>query len=722
MIFSSLVFLLGHWAQGQETVTYYVNGATGNDNRTARLATQSTTPWQTVKHAVENAEYEDETAVVIEVAPFTAGEQEGVYRERTITIRKPVIIQTPDNEEGAVIRNVDDILFTVNIDEGAPRNVFIGGFVLEDTTGFESTTAIRVQQVDTLTVFGNTIRGFSAAGIGVVDQFNKLFASENIIINNNSGILISDGIDFTPDAFTILSNSFSDNALAINNQNLNLVIADYNWWGSRSSAGVRAAVGAETLAAVDYSPWLNSGTDEEAFSPGFQSELSSFSLDISSPRQVADRNELQEAFDSENIEANDSLFLVGNPLNQPYESLIARKPIKLVVDTTTINYLTLDFSSAEQPNDTLEIIGQLTVGDSLVLNPGNLKTVGSSEVILGTNVGGVRESNGRMVGKFAAERQVGTERLAILGVDILRGEANIGRVAVTRFTGPAGVVTEAMGGEENSSIAAKWIIDVEQEPESGRALRLTWHQSFDNNKDYTRAVVWRQPSEGEEWEAASTDVNASPPDSNPDFRTITINNVTEFSTWTVSDINAPLPVTLTDLTARLDARSVRLDWSTASETNSDYFSIERSTDGHTYETLARSKAAGDSQSERHYHYIDEGVANRLAGVVYYRLHMVDFDGSSEYSPVVAVSLAGEAALRVYANHEDGAFTLFAHLPEAAYTVQVSDLLGNIVYETYLPTRPDLQEYPLPAPTLPQSVYLLRCRSNREMLISKFRVE
>ena len=294
----------------------------------------------------------------------------------------------------------------------------------------------------------------------------------------------------------------------------------------------------------------------------------------------------------------------------------------------------------------------------------------------------------------------------------------MGDVSITRINGE-GTAVQSNG---NESIDCRWIIATENQPtEGGRGLVLSWHIEDNNDKNFsdTTAVVWRLPDDGEQvWTPVGEPVDALQVGN---FRTASIRTEL-FSTWTVSSVNEPLPVILTDFTAQLNASSVRLDWSTSSEINSDYFAVERSTDGYVYEPLARSKAAGTTQTEQHYLYIDEGVTNRLAGIVYYRLHMVDFDGSSEYSPVVAVSLEGEQPLLVYANRNDGTFKLFGSLPEAAYTVQVSDLLGNIVYEAYLPTQPGVREYTLPVPTLAQSVYTLRCRGDQDVFVRKFRVE
>ena len=74
-----------------------------------------------------------------------------------------------------------------------------------------------------------------------------------------------------------------------------------------------------------------------------------------------------------------------------------------------------------------------------------------------------------------------------------------------------------------------------------------------------------------------------------------------------------------------------LKWSTESESNSDYFSIQRSSDGYDWRNITSVKAAGNSNEELKYSFIDSYMNN---GYVYYKLIQYDFDGKSkEYGPI-----------------------------------------------------------------------------------------
>ncbi|HEY1038492.1 MAG TPA: hypothetical protein VGF30_03760, partial [Bacteroidia bacterium] len=92
-----------------------------------------------------------------------------------------------------------------------------------------------------------------------------------------------------------------------------------------------------------------------------------------------------------------------------------------------------------------------------------------------------------------------------------------------------------------------------------------------------------------------------------------------------------LPIQLVYFTAEgLKNHTVQLKWQTASETNNNYFELQRSTDDLNFTDIARIDGAGNSNTLINYKYIDE---NPIQGNNYYRLKQVDFDGNFHYSPI-----------------------------------------------------------------------------------------
>jgi glucose/arabinose dehydrogenase len=94
-----------------------------------------------------------------------------------------------------------------------------------------------------------------------------------------------------------------------------------------------------------------------------------------------------------------------------------------------------------------------------------------------------------------------------------------------------------------------------------------------------------------------------------------------------------IPVELISFNATLVNGKVRLDWSTATETNNVGFSIERASNESDFEEIFFIVGNGTSTNRNIYSYTDESVRS---GVYYYRLKQVDLDGSFKYFEVVSI--------------------------------------------------------------------------------------
>lgn len=117
-------------------------------------------------------------------------------------------------------------------------------------------------------------------------------------------------------------------------------------------------------------------------------------------------------------------------------------------------------------------------------------------------------------------------------------------------------------------------------------------------------------------------------------------SVTGFSEFWLhgSESGVPLPVELLDFAAQsIDNKLIHLDWKTASEINNEGFELQRSTDGMTFNKIAWIDGFGNSNEQQVYRFEDNSVS---AGVYYYRLKQIDFDGEYEYSEIKSASILG----------------------------------------------------------------------------------
>lgn len=151
-----------------------------------------------------------------------------------------------------------------------------------------------------------------------------------------------------------------------------------------------------------------------------------------------------------------------------------------------------------------------------------------------------------------------------------------------------------------------------------------------------------------------------------------------------SDFASPLPIELLFFDATSFDPEVQLRWSTSSERNNDYFSIERSSDALNFSSIGEVQGAGTKKRKTNYKFIDDGP---LSGVSYYRLKQVDFDGSFDYSEIVSVRRTFDLKdenLQIYPNPNAGQFQIRLKSDGAMGSVvlRIYDLNGRLVYENF----------------------------------------
>ena len=142
-----------------------------------------------------------------------------------------------------------------------------------------------------------------------------------------------------------------------------------------------------------------------------------------------------------------------------------------------------------------------------------------------------------------------------------------------------------------------------------------------------------------------------------------------------------LPTELLYFNAKPDNTQVDLTWATAMEANSDYFTVERSADGISFDSVLRVGTLapnGNSNIQLDYSAYD---LTPLSGASFYRLKQTNLDGSTKYSGVVAVNFTQQAALAVYPNPSRGTVYV-SGLPATTATIQVTwyDLSGKLLLQ------------------------------------------
>lgn len=139
-----------------------------------------------------------------------------------------------------------------------------------------------------------------------------------------------------------------------------------------------------------------------------------------------------------------------------------------------------------------------------------------------------------------------------------------------------------------------------------------------------------------------------------------------------------LPVDLLSFDAHRDGTGVNLQWRTASESGTAYFSVERSSDGRSFEAIGHVQAAGSSAQVIDYQLVDE---HPVPGANYYRLHQVDEDGSAAYSGTRAVHIVPlTSTVHLVPNPGSAMVQVLLHGAASGSLFELRDATGRLVMQ------------------------------------------
>lgn len=161
-----------------------------------------------------------------------------------------------------------------------------------------------------------------------------------------------------------------------------------------------------------------------------------------------------------------------------------------------------------------------------------------------------------------------------------------------------------------------------------------------------------------------------------------------------------LPLTLENFTAEAEKTTVNLEWLTTSEENTSHFELERNSNGQGFTYLQEIRAKGDSDFLTSYSLIDREVA---PGQHFYRLKMVDADGTYAYSPVVPVSIESSNLVNIYPNPTAGRITI-SQQDAGLENVRLLDGSGRVLRDRMQPGDHDVSG-------LRPGIYLLEITAN-----------
>lgn len=193
---------------------------------------------------------------------------------------------------------------------------------------------------------------------------------------------------------------------------------------------------------------------------------------------------------------------------------------------------------------------------------------------------------------------------------------------------------------------------------------------------------------------------------------------THARTYGAVNCEAFLPVELLYLDAKCENGSNEISWATASETNNDYFTIEKSSDLKDWQYVTTVDGAGYSNSILSYSFIDE---NSLDKKYYYRLKQIDYDGKFEYFDPVAVSCDDKNSnyISLYPNPANEQVICSVYSSEETYAfVEISNYLGQKILDKTITIEKGYSNIPFDISLLQNGIYIVTVHSANGKIIER----
>ncbi|MBI4648723.1 MAG: fibronectin type III domain-containing protein [Bacteroidia bacterium] len=292
-----------------------------------------------------------------------------------------------------------------------------------------------------------------------------------------------------------------------------------------------------------------------------------------------------------------------------------------------------------------------------------------------------------------------------------------------------------------------WFISEDVATGTDASITFQWNLAHENSTfDRTTLNVYHH--NGSEWQDFTTIANSSLTGSagGTDPYTYTEISISSFSPFIIGDaVPSPLPIELLSFTGHCnlpspdgEGQGVKLQWLTASETNNDYFTVERcieleSTDIACNVSIGTVNGAGNSNTIKYYEFIDNSPSlwEGAGGWAYYRLKQTDFDGKYSYSEAIAVSCSenNNSNIEIVYISPDIANNIIhltiSSLQDTKIVLKMNNILGqNIVQRQYI-LKEGLNEINLNTGSFTPGVYFLvigdvalNNRISRKIIITK----
>lgn len=214
---------------------------------------------------------------------------------------------------------------------------------------------------------------------------------------------------------------------------------------------------------------------------------------------------------------------------------------------------------------------------------------------------------------------------------------------------------------------------------------------------------------------------------------LTVGPLTDSDTYTITAVDdngcsgtitnpfvcIKLPIELISFEGEAQANGNALKWLTATEIDNDYFTLEKSIDGVSFEAIHTEKGAGTTSTPQAYEYLDEQVSS---GISYYRLSQTDFDGSTSIAGIISIERTQLENIVLNNLHPMPINNLLNIEISAQSNEQINIQIYNMAAQILISELQQIQEgintFGINTTDLAEGIYLLEIESSGQLIQEK----
>ncbi|HLO57026.1 MAG TPA: choice-of-anchor D domain-containing protein [Saprospiraceae bacterium] len=314
----------------------------------------------------------------------------------------------------------------------------------------------------------------------------------------------------------------------------------------------------------------------------------------------------------------------------------------------------------------VDVLTNINLPSNLTLTSGLIRLNNNNLTVSGNIIGGSSTSYIQTNGLGLLKQNVSATKLFPIGNStynqINLSISNVTEIGVRVLDG---VYASGLTGNAITEKVVNRTWDINATITNPLTLQVFWSTS-DEALDFDRNSCYVSHYTGGVWEGETPGIASG---SGP----YSLSRVTtSLSPFAVGSLGV-LPVEFSNFNVSKNKNTSILSFATASETNNDFFTIERSADGTSFDAIREIKGAGNSNTTLNYEFTDE---KPFVGINYYRIKQTDYDGKFSYTDIKSVRHNMYGNLSITPRTTEGRLQITTDAED--YTLDVYNVAGQQV--------------------------------------------